>query len=86
MLYLAELNVPNIVLFPDTIDKMRAAFPDSYQPDVFETREMEEAVKYAAEHTPDGSVTVLSTAAPSYSLWRDFEEKGDQFQAAVNAL
>lgn len=86
MQYLAELNVPNVVLFPDTIDKMRAAFPDSYQPDIFETRSMEEAVRYAAEHTPEGSVTVLSTAAPSYSLWRDFEEKGDQFQAAVHAL
>lgn len=86
MQYLAELGVPNIVLFPDTIDKMRAAFPDSYQPDIFETRSMEDAVRYAAEHTPEGSVTVLSTAAPSYSLWRDFEEKGDLFQAAVNAL
>jgi len=83
---LAELNVPNVVLFPDTIDKMRAAFPDNYLPDVYETRKMDDAVRYAVEHTPEGTVTVLSTAAPSYSLWRDFEEKGDQFQAAVNAL
>lgn len=86
MRYVAGLKVPHLVLFPDTIDKMRSAFPDSYQPDVFETRSMQEAVHYAATYAPQGSVVVLSTAAPSYSLWKDFEEKGDQFQAAVNAL
>lgn len=86
MRYVADLKVPHLILFPDTIDKMRNAFPDDYLPDVYETRSMQDAVRYAAAHSPEGSVVVLSTAAPSYSLWKDFEDKGDQFQAAVNAL
>jgi len=29
---------------------------------------------------------LLSTAAPSYSIWKDFEEKGDLFQAAISHI
>jgi len=28
-------------------------------------------------------VCMLSSASPSYSLWKDFNEKGDQFQEFV---
>lgn len=83
---IASLEVPNVVFFPDTIEKMRAALPKDFTPNILETRSMVEAVRFAANHATEDSVVVLSTAAPSYSLWRDFEEKGDQFQAAVNEL
>lgn len=83
---IANLNVPALVLFPNTIEKMKAAMPQGYHPETFETRSMEEAVAWAATHAPEHSVVALSTAAPSYSLWRDFEEKGDIFQVAVEAL
>lgn len=82
----AAQKVPHLVLFPDTVAKMKAALPDGYKPEIFETKSMGEAVGYAHKHAPKGSVVLLSTAAPSYSLWRDFEEKGDQFQAAVQAI
>ncbi len=82
----ASLGVPNVVLFPDTTEKMKAAFPAGYQPNVLETKDMREAVCFAAEHAPANSAVVLSTAAPSYSVWRDFEEKGDLFQDAVHEL
>ena len=82
----ASLQVPAIVLFPDTIEKMRMALPEGYAPEIYETRNMNEAVSWAAEHAPENSVVMLGTAAPSYSLWRDFEEKGDLFQEAVEAL
>lgn len=86
MKVVAEHNVPHLVMFPETEAKMKAALPDGYQPAIFETQSMEDAVRYAAEHAPENSVVLLSTAAPSYLLWSGFEEKGDQFQAAVNAL
>lgn len=79
-------KIPHLVLFPETTDKMKAALPSNYQPQIFETTSMEEAVSFAARHSPDGSVVLLSTAAPSYLLWKDFEDKGDQFKAAVNSL
>ena len=83
---LSTLLIPNIVLFPDSGAKIKAAFPDEYEPNLLETSSMEEAVNWAAEHSPSGSVCLLSTASPSYSIWKDFEEKGDQFQKAVEAL
>lgn len=82
----AAQKIPYLVLFPDTVEKMKAALPSGYKPEIFETKSMGEAVGFAREHASKGSVVLLSTAAPSYSLWRDFEEKGDQFQAAVQAI
>jgi len=83
---IAAQKVPNLVLFPDTIEKMKAAFPPDFHPNILETTTMQEAVTFAAQHAPTNSVVLLSTAAPSYSLWQDFEDKGDQFQTAVQAL
>lgn len=82
----AEMNVSILILFPDTIEKMKQALPSHYRPKLFESRDMAEAVHLANEHAPDQSIVLLSTGAPSYSLWKDFEDKGDQFQAAVQAL
>ena len=83
---IASYKIPHLVMFPETTAKMKAAMPSDYQPEIFETESMTDAVHYAAEHAPESSVVLLSTAAPSYVLWKDFEEKGDQFQAAVEAL
>jgi UDP-N-acetylmuramoylalanine--D-glutamate ligase len=82
----ADYNIPHLVLFPETVAKMKAAMPASYHPELFETESIQDAVHYASTHAPAGSVVLLSTAAPSYLLWKDFEDKGDQFQAAVHEL
>jgi len=83
---IAGYQIPHLVMFPETEAKMKAALPEGYAPAIFETKSMEDAVRYAAEHAPENSVVLMSTAAPSYVLWSGFEEKGDHFQAAVNAL
>ncbi len=83
---LYTLMIPKLVLFPDTGVKIKALFPEHYTPEIFETTDMTQAVKWTAEHVPSGSVCLLSTASPSYSLWKDFEEKGDLFQKAVMEL
>ncbi len=73
-------GVKNIVLFPESGERMLTS-TDGLT--VLETRSMEEAVRFAYEQTPTGSVCLLSTASPSYSLWKNFEEKGDEFQRCV---
>ncbi len=83
---LSTLLIPKLVLFPDTGAKIKDLLPEEYKPEIFETDSMEKAVNWAASHTPTSSICLLSTASPSYSLWKDFEEKGDQFQDAVNSL
>jgi UDP-N-acetylmuramoylalanine--D-glutamate ligase len=83
---LYTLAIPCLVLFPDTGAKIKALFPDSYTPKILETSDMTQAVKWASIECPSGSICLLSTASPSYSVWKDFEEKGELFQKAVLSL
>lgn len=59
---------------------------DHFQGKVLHTESMQEAVAFAFANTQAGQVCLLSTASPSYSLWKNFEEKGDLFQTAVKEL
>ncbi len=79
-------NVRNVVLFPQSGEAIKKAFQTvEYNPEhVLETQSMEEAVAFAYAHTQPGRACLLSCASPSYSLWRDFNEKGDQFVHYVN--
>ncbi len=80
---LRKNKIKNIVLFPDTgkrILKSKKGF------NVLETSSMEEAVIFAYKNTAKKSACLLSMASPSYSLWKNFEEKGDQFQYWVKKL
>ncbi|MBR4626499.1 MAG: UDP-N-acetylmuramoyl-L-alanine--D-glutamate ligase [Ruminococcus sp.] len=47
---------------------------------------LEDAVKLAAEITPEGKSCVLSPAAASYGIFKNFEERGDVFKALVAGL
>ena len=76
-------GIKNVVLFPDSGQRI---FKSKKGLNILETREMKEAVAFAYEHTPRGSVCLLSTASPSYSVWKNFEEKGEQFQFWVKKL
>jgi UDP-N-acetylmuramoylalanine--D-glutamate ligase len=80
---ISRVGIPKLVLFPDTGAIIKSLLPETYTPEIFETKNMKEAVTWAAEHTPSGSICLLSTAAPSTVLWSNFEEKGSLFQQAV---
>jgi UDP-N-acetylmuramoylalanine-D-glutamate ligase len=83
---LSTLLIPKLILFPETADKIKSQFPENYTPEVFETSDMHEAVMWAAEHCPSGSVCLLSTASPSEPVWKDYKEKGLLFQKAILGL
>jgi UDP-N-acetylmuramoylalanine--D-glutamate ligase len=44
------------------------------------------AVQAAREIAPPGATVLLSPAAPSHNVFRDFEDRGDRYAAAVAAL
>ena len=44
---------------------------------------LEDAVKLAAEITPEGMSCVMSPAAASYGIFKNFEERGDAFKKLV---
>lgn len=53
---------------------------------IFYVQHLEEAVKLASEITPVGKSCVLSPAAASYGIFRNFEERGDVFKKLVENL
>jgi UDP-N-acetylmuramoylalanine--D-glutamate ligase len=53
---------------------------------VYYTDHLEEAVKLAAEITPEGMSCVMSPAAASYGIFKNFEERGNAFKKLVAAL
>jgi UDP-N-acetylmuramoylalanine--D-glutamate ligase len=44
---------------------------------------MKEAVSIAREVTPQGKTCLLSPASPSYGLFKNFEERGEQFRREI---
>jgi len=69
-------KIKNIVLFPDSGNKI---IKDKKGLNILHTESMKEAVAFAFARAKKGSVCLLSCASPSYSLWKNFEEKGNQF-------
>ena len=78
-------RILNIVLFPDSGDTIFKLLKKANRIKFkfLRTKSMEEAIVFAYENTPAKTVCLLSTASPSYSLWKNFEEKGDLFQFFV---
>ncbi|MBI2013251.1 MAG: UDP-N-acetylmuramoyl-L-alanine--D-glutamate ligase [Candidatus Colwellbacteria bacterium] len=77
-------GIRNVVLFPDSgariLEELTRLGNDW---NILETRDMETAVEFGYAHTPRGFVCMLSCASPSYSVWKNFEEKGDLFKKYV---
>ncbi len=77
---LTKHHIKNIVLFPESGNRILSSEKNF---NVLKTNNMEIAVEFAFKHTPKGTICLLSTASPSYSIWKNFEEKGDLFQGLV---
>jgi len=75
-----KYKIKNVVLFPDSGSKIIKSTKGF---NVLKTRNMEDAVKFAYKYTKNKSVCLLSCASPSYSLWKNFEEKGDEFKKFI---
>lgn len=80
-----EYWIQNLVFFPPSWEKMATLLSD-FKGNIFHTNDMQEAVKFAFKHTQEGKICLLSTASPSYSIWKNFEEKGTLFQQAVKSF
>jgi UDP-N-acetylmuramoylalanine--D-glutamate ligase len=85
--YLEEVihrsKIKNVVLFPITGKRI---FKNVRKLKILETESMKSAVEFAYQHTSSGKICLLSTASPSYSLWKDFNKKGDEYEKFVRML
>ena len=85
---LVETRVKNIVLFPESGEEILSALQETPGGDslsILRTSVMKSAVEFAYRNTEKGTICLLSTASPSYSLWKDFNEKGDEFRRSVRS-
>lgn len=79
--------VKTVILFPGSGPRIREAIGDAQADVCFqEADSMQKAVEAAKKHTADGKICLLSTASPSYGMFKNFEEKGDRFQECIKKL
>jgi len=83
--YLEKYNIKNIVLFPNSWYKILSILnkKKNNEYSILETPSMKEAIKFAYKNTNIWKICLLSTASPSYSLWKNFEEKWKKFKSEI---
>ena len=91
---IAHSSIRAIILFPGSGPRIRTALEaTSTHLQFFEAGSTEEAVSIAKKTTSNeqrankltsyAPIVLLSTASPSYNMFKNFEEKGDRFQKAI---
>ncbi|GGI88719.1 UDP-N-acetylmuramoyl-L-alanine--D-glutamate ligase [Legionella impletisoli] len=76
--------VRTVVLIGQDADLIEDIIPDRVE--VVRAGTMDDAVKKAKYHAKPGDVVLLSPACASFDMFRDFNHRGDDFMALVNAL
>lgn len=84
-----QSQVSTVILFAGTGPKIRSSIEEYLNKRVDRKISLQEAdsmalaVNIAKEHTPQGKICLLSTASPSYNMFKNFEDKGTQFQQCI---
>ena len=88
ILFLSEHQIPNIILMEATGKRIYHEIKESYPQfknveRIQMVEHLEDAVKLAKKITRQGKSCVMSPAAASYGIFRNFEERGDVFVKLV---
>ena len=82
---LVKEKVKGIVCLGVDNAKIHAAF-EGMVPEITDALSAEEAVKKAAKMAQAGDVVLLSPCCASFDLFKNYEDRGEQFKAAVRNL
>jgi UDP-N-acetylmuramoylalanine--D-glutamate ligase len=80
------LHPRNVILLGENREIIRKALESSKKEEelqIFDAVTMEEAVKIAKRVTRSGSRCLLSPASASYDMYKNFEEKGEDFKKQI---
>jgi UDP-N-acetylmuramoylalanine--D-glutamate ligase len=78
-------KVKTLICLGKENDKLRKAFNDVV-PEIYETQSIKELVQMAVKSAKQGDVVLLSPACASFDLFKNYEDRGDQFRNAVLEL
>jgi UDP-N-acetylmuramoyl-L-alanine---L-glutamate ligase len=83
---IAKSKIKNLIFFPTTGKKIwdeikKIKKPESFN--AFFTDNMKSAVKKAYEKTEQGKICLMSCASTSFSIFKNYEEKGNLFKKFV---
>ena len=81
---LSQMDIDNIVCLPETGHNTADALAQiGCKANVVKVADLPEAVQYAKVNTKWGKACIMSPAAASYNIYRDFEEKGNHYKQLV---
>ena len=85
---LFDVNIDNIVLIGETTRRLKLLMTQrtertGIRQNIYRAADMADAVAYAKKNTPKGKICLLSPAAASYDMFKNFEARGDAFAALV---
>lgn len=85
LLPLAKQKAKALICLGVDNEKLKASF-GTVVPHLEETQSIQSAVRRAAELAAPGDVVLLSPACASFDLFKNYEDRGGQFAAAVEKL
>ena len=84
--FLKTSSLNNIICQPDTGKYIYEKLKDLNDKNVLYIETLEEAVKKAYELTGENESILLSPAAPSYNVYKNYEEKSNEYIRFINQL
>lgn len=75
--YLKQHPIPHIIAMPDSGEVLAKLMENET---IHHVADLKEAVRVAISCTSKGGLVLLSPAAASYGFFKDFEERGNQYQ------
>lgn len=80
VVFLQNSGVKNVIAVPDTGYKITKALRENGADiNLYDTKDLKEAVDLAKKVTPKGGVCLFSPASASYGFFKNFEDRGDAF-------
>ncbi len=75
-------NIQTLILFPDTGLRIKESVSrQSVQ--CFMAESMQEAISLAFKYTGSGKICLLSPAAPSFTLFKDYKDEAEQYKKSI---